>query len=105
MRRANKARLEAAGWRVGDAAEFLELTPEEAAFIEVKLALAAHLRATRVRHGWTQADVARRIGSSQSRVARMEAADASVTLDLIVRSLLALGASAEEVGRVISRAA
>lgn len=105
MRMQKRTRLEAAGWRVGDAADFLELTPEEAAFVEVKLALAAHLRALRGRFGWTQTDVARRIGSSQSRVARMEAADASVSLDLIVRSLLALGASAAEVGRVIARAA
>jgi len=105
MRRAKKTRLESRGWRVGDAAEFLELSPEEAAFVEVKLALAKHLRGLRHRRGWTQTDVAERIGSSQSRVARMEAADASVTLDLIVRSLLALGATASEVGRVIARAA
>ncbi len=87
------------------ALELPGLTPEEAAFVEVKLALAAHLRATRTRHAWTQAEVALRVGSSQSRVARMEAADASVSLDLIVRSLLALCASAAEVGRVIARVA
>ena len=87
---------------MGGAAEFLELTPEEVAFVEVKLALAALLRRRRLSHGWTQAEVARRVGSSQSRVARMEAADASVSLDLIVRALLDLGASAGELGRVIA---
>ncbi|MEE4276722.1 MAG: helix-turn-helix transcriptional regulator [Thermoleophilia bacterium] len=105
MRKGKKTRLESGGWRVGDAAEFLELSPGEAAFVDVKLALAEHLRSLRHRCGWTQTEVAERIGSSQSRVARMEAADASVTLDLIVRSLLALGATVSEVGRVIGRAA
>ncbi len=54
MGKSKKSRLEAAGWRVGDAAEFLELTAEEAAFVELKLALAAYLRDLRVQHGWTQ---------------------------------------------------
>lgn len=98
-------RLAAAGWRSGDAADFLELTEEEVAFVELKLALADYLRELRVRNSWTQSQVARRLGSSQSRVAKMEAADASVSLDLLVKSLLALGASRREVGRVIAKAA
>ena len=106
MRNAKKKRLEAAGWRVGSAADFLDLTPEEAEFLELKLALARALRALRERHGWTQVEVARRLASSQSRMAKMEAADASVTLDLIVRALLVLGASRKDVARIIaSRAA
>jgi len=100
-----KARLEAAGWRVGDAADFLELTTEEAAFVELKLALADYLRDIRVQHGWTQTHVANVLGSSQSRVAKMEAADGSVSVDLLVKSLLTLGASRKEVGQVIARAA
>jgi hypothetical protein len=35
----------------------------------------------------------------------MEAADASVSLDLMVKSLLILGVSRSEVGRVIAKAA
>lgn len=106
MRNSKKERLARAGWRVGSVAEFLDLTPEEATFVELKLALAAYLRDLRRRRGWTQAQVARRISSSQSRVAKMEAADGSVSLDLLVRSLLALGVSRRDVGRVIaSRAA
>ncbi len=105
MQSAKSKRLEAAGWRVGDAAEFLELTPEETAFIELKLALARHLRDVRVARDRTQLQVARKLGSSQSRVAKMEAADASVTVDLLLKSLLALGASRDELGRVISIAA
>ena len=105
MEKAKKDRLAAAGWRSGNTAEFLELSAEEAAFVELKLALADYLRDLRARNGWTQAQVARRLGSSQSRVAKMEAADASVSLDLLVKSLLTLGASRSEVGSVIARAA
>ena len=105
MDKAKQERLRVAGWRLGDAAEFLELSEEEAAFVELKLALAEHLRRLRARRSWTQAEVAHLLGSSQSRVAKMEAADASVSLDLLVRALLAMGATRREVGRVIARAA
>jgi predicted XRE-type DNA-binding protein len=102
---ARRARLEAAGWRFGDAADFLQLAPDEAAFVEVKLALASYLRDVRRQNAWTQTQVAERLGSSQSRVAKMEAAHRSVSLDLLVRSLLALGATPSDVGRVIAQAA
>ena len=105
MNKTKRTRLEAAGWRVGDTSDFLELTAEEAAFVELKLALADYLRDIRVQHGWTQTYVAHALGSSQSRVAKMEAADASVSVDLLVKSLLALGASRKQVGQVIARAA
>ena len=105
MEEAKRQRQAEAGWRSGDAAEFLGLTAEEAAFVELKLALARHLRDLRTRLSLTQGDVAGRLGSSQSRVAKMEAADASVSVDLLVRGLLALGATPEEIGRVIAQAA
>ncbi|HET6497612.1 MAG TPA: helix-turn-helix domain-containing protein [Coriobacteriia bacterium] len=105
MDTAKTDRLKAGGWRTGDAADFLGLSPEEAAFVELKLALADHLRDVRVGHGWTQTHVARLLGSSQSRVAKMEAADPTVSIDLLVKSLLTLGVSREQVGRVIARAA
>ena len=73
--------------------------------MELKLALGDYLKKVRTENAWTQSDVARRLGSSQSRVAKMEAADASVSVDLLVRSLLTLGVSLQEVGRVITRAA
>jgi transcriptional regulator with XRE-family HTH domain len=95
-------RLEAAGWKVGDAAEFLELTAVEAQLVEVKLALGDHMREVRRRRHLTQAQLAERIGSSQSRVAKMEAADTSVSLDLLVKSLLSLGAPMGDIGRVIA---
>jgi len=97
--------LAAAGWRSGDAAEFLELSAEDSAFVELKLALADYLREIRARKGWTQAHAARRLGSSQSGVAKMEAADASVSLDLLVKLLLTLGVSRSQVGGVIATVA
>ena len=105
MEKTKQHRLKRAGWRTGEAVDFLELSPEEAAFVELKLALADHLRLLRTQNSWTQAQVAGRLGSSQSRVAKMEAADASVSVDLLVRSLLALGASRQEVGGVIAQTA
>lgn len=105
MDKAKRTRLESAGWRVGDTSDFLELTAQETAFIELKLALADYLRELRVQRSWTQAYVADVLGSSQSRVAKMEAADSSVSVDLLVKSLLALGVSRSQVGQVIARAA
>jgi predicted XRE-type DNA-binding protein len=103
MNTTKKARLERNGWAVGDAAQFLNLDPREAQFIEVKLALAAGVRQLREQHGMTQAALAEQLGSSQSRVAKMEAADGSVTVDLMMRSLLAIGATPGEIARLIKR--
>ena len=104
MKRTKQAKLKRRGWAVGSAADFLALTPEEAAFVEIKLALSDALRARRQQAQLSQAHVAKQIGSSQSRVAKMEAGDPSVTLDLLVRALLALGATKRTVARTIEAA-
>jgi DNA-binding XRE family transcriptional regulator len=93
-----RKRLEEAGWTVGSAEEFLGLSPEEATFVELKVELSRTLRERRTKEGLTQGQLARRLGSSQSRVAKMEASDPSVSLDLLVRALLAAGASRKEIG-------
>ena len=103
MKSDKKARLERAGWVVGVAAQFLKLSAQEQRFVELKLALAAGVRQLRERRGLTQAALARRLGSSQSRVAKMEAADTSVSLDLMMRSLLSIGATAGEIARLIKK--
>lgn len=102
MRENKRKRLEARGWKVGSAKGFLGLTDQEAAYIEVKLRLAASLLECRRRRHLTQMDLARFLRSSQSRIAKMERGDPSVSLDLLVRSLLALGTSARQLSRVIS---
>jgi hypothetical protein len=91
MKKAKQARLEAKGWRVGSASEFLNLTPGESAYLEMKLELSRTLLDQRKRKRLTQHELARILKSSQSRVAKMESGDPSVSLDLLVRSLLALG--------------
>jgi DNA-binding XRE family transcriptional regulator len=105
MKARKRKRLEAAGWRVGSAAEFLRLKPEEAALVEMKLNLARRLRDVRTNRGLSQEAMAKLLGSSQSRVAKMEAGDRSVSVDLLVRSLLLVGASRAEIAREISRRA
>ncbi len=102
MKPDKRKRLEAAGWTVGDETSFLDLTPHEAAFIQVKLALSASVRDERVRRNWTQTTLANRLGSSQSRIAKLESGDRSVSLDLLVRALLTLGATPRDVGKVLT---
>ncbi len=102
MKDATRKRLRETGWAVGSAAELLDLSAEEAAYVDLKLALSDSLRRERERAGLSQAELARRLGSSQSRVSRMETADASVTVDLLIRSLLSLGASRRELGRIVA---
>jgi len=102
MREEKRNRLVARGWKIGNAKEFLGLSAEEAAYVELKLKFADGLRQRRRQRRWTQVELARKVKSSQSRVAKMEAGDPSVTLDLLIRSLLALGASNRELARIIT---
>ncbi|MBI4677703.1 MAG: helix-turn-helix transcriptional regulator [Elusimicrobia bacterium] len=103
MREAKRQRLEAKGWKVGNAKDFLALSDQEAEYIELKLKLAEGLRSKRRQRRLGQTDLAKLVRSSQSRVAKMEAADNSVSIDLLIRSLLALGISNPELGRMIAR--
>ncbi len=102
MNTAKRKRLEAQGWKVGTAKKFLNLTPDESAFVELKLALSKNFQEYRKNKNLTQEQVARLLKSSQSRVAKMEAGDPSVSLDLLVRSLLALGASKKHLARMLA---
>lgn len=102
MQPTKRKRLEAAGWRIGSAADFLELTPEESALIELKLSLSTRLKERRAKQNLSQTDLAKLLGSSQSRVAKMEAGDPSVSLDLLVRALLATGATRRELARAVA---
>jgi len=104
MRRSRKERLEAKGWRFGTAQEFLGLSDEETAYVELRLRLADSLRLRRQKRKLSQTDLAKLLRSSQSRVAKMEGGDPSVSIDLLIRSLLALGASNRDLARTISGA-
>jgi len=102
MDKAKKLRLEARGWKVGSVDEFLGLTPEEVAYVELKLALSRSVREYRRSKKLTQVEMARVMNSSQSRVAKIETGDASVSLDLLIRSLIAMGATRKDLARIIS---
>jgi len=104
MDKAKQKRLEAKGWKVGTTTDFLRLSAEEARYIELKLALSEHLKKRRMRKKLTQEQLAKMMSSSQSRVAKMEAGDPTVSLDLLVRSLLTLGASEKDLAKVIAAA-
>jgi ribosome-binding protein aMBF1 (putative translation factor) len=102
MERSKRKKLEKAGWRVGSASEFLGLSEAEEALVEMKATLGTRLRKARERRGLTQTDLAKRIGSSQSRVAKMEAGDPGVSLDLLVQGLLAAGATQREIALALA---
>jgi len=102
MKKTKQKKLKAAGWISGSVQDFLDLSDEEVAFIEMKLALANTLKKRRIQRRLTQAALAKMLESSQSRVAKMEAADSTVSLDLLVRALLALGATRREVAKVMA---
>src|SRR6266850_7652500 len=104
MENAKRKRLKRKGWKVGTAKEFLGLSADEATYVELKLGLSRKLSDLRRRHRLTQIQAARILQSSQSRVAKMEAGDPSVSLDLLVRSLLALGVTKEILARTIRAA-
>jgi len=100
MEKTKQRRLEAAGWKVGSVQEFLDLTNEEAAYVELKASLAAMLRRVRQQQRLSQTTAAKLLHSSQSRLAKMEAADRSVTVDLLFRSLFRLGVGLQDLVRV-----
>jgi transcriptional regulator with XRE-family HTH domain len=83
--------------------ELLDLSDEEAAYIELRLKLADGLKARRSAKGISQTALAKVMRSSQSRVAKMEAGDPTVSLDLLVKSLLALGVSNKGLAEIIGQ--
>ncbi len=93
--------IAALGWKDGTVAEFLELTPEEEALIEIKLALSKNLRERR-QNQMTQGQLAEKLKSSQSRVAKAESGHSSVSLELLVRALLATGATPSDIAKAIA---
>ena len=103
MRESKQRKLASKGWRVGDAKDFLELSASEEAYIDLRLKLADGLKSRRSSRGVTQTELAQTLRSSQSRVAKMEAGDPTVSLDLLVKSLLALGTSNRELAAIITQ--
>ena len=100
MNNDKEERLATLGWEATTVQDFLELTPEEMAYIELKLALSKKLRICRKQKKISQTTFAERIGSSQSRVAKMEKGDPSVSVDLLIKSLFALDVTRQDLGQI-----
>ena len=98
----NRKRLEGQGWVTGDAADLFGLTPEEARLIDLKLALRASIKEERNRQGITQEELAKAMGSSQSRLAKIERGDPSVSVDLLLKALMALGMTNKQISKLFA---
>jgi predicted XRE-type DNA-binding protein len=101
MNAAKKRRLAAAGWKETSVKDFLNLSDADAQYIETKLALSRRLRVFRQQRNLTQTKAATLLHTSQSRLARMEAGDPSVSLDRLVRGFFALGATREDLAEAV----
>src|SRR5437868_14710553 len=101
MRESKKKRLENKGWHLGSADDFLNLSAEESQYIDLKVRLSGAFKDRRQQKGLTQVEAARVLRSSQSRIAKMETGDPSVSVDLLIRALLTMGATPKELGRVV----
>jgi|TARA_R100001143_G_C3359147_1_gene134454 ribosome-binding protein aMBF1 (putative translation factor) len=101
MDKKKRKQLEEKGFRVGSAADFLELTPEEETYIDIRLDISSLVKTQRAKRGWTQEQLARAIGSSQSRIAKLEGGDPGISLDLMIKALLRLGTSKEQIGKLL----
>ena len=105
MNEKKRKALAAAGWKVGSTSDFLNLTPEEERYIETKLILSARLKQERERVHLSQAALAKLLHSSQSRVAKMEANDPGVSLDLLIKAVFATGLKTRDLGKLLAKAA
>ena len=105
MNTSKRKKLKVAGWSIGSPKDLLGLTHEEALLIEIKLALATALKRERQRRRLTQVRLAELLGSSQSRLAKMEAGDRSVSIDLLVGALVHLGVTRNELARALRASA
>ncbi|MCI5149338.1 MAG: XRE family transcriptional regulator [Candidatus Electrothrix sp. MAN1_4] len=101
MKKEKQRKLEKAGWKVGDTADFLELTKEEAALIDMKISLSKTFHNLRKKAKLTQVQVAGILHTSQSRIAKMEVGDPSVSMELLVKGMIKLGASKKTVGQAL----
>lgn len=100
--RQERLELEEAGFRVGTVAGFFGLTPEEDEFVEIKVTLSRALKRRRSKSDLSQTQLTEKVGSSQSRVANIEAGGPHVSLDLLVKALVASGTTRSELADVLA---
>ena len=91
MEATKRKALEAAGWKVGDAADFLKLSSEERQLLDARVKLAAAIRQQRQALRLSQKELGARLKTTQPRVAKIERAAADVSMDQLVRAFTAVG--------------
>jgi DNA-binding XRE family transcriptional regulator len=97
-----KAKLQKAGFKVGTVQEFLGLSDAEMIIIDMRIALGKKIRVARERQQLTQSDLAKRIRSSQPRVAKIESGEEGVSLDLMTKAALAVGMTRKQIAKAIA---
>lgn len=102
MKRAKREQLVKMGYKVADTQNFLGLSDEEIAVIDLKVSLIQKLREVRKAAGVTQRQLAKLMKSSQSRVAMLEGGSSDASLELLCKALFVLGVSSKELGKTIS---
>ena len=102
MERKKRKRLDEKGWKVRSVSEFLDLSEDEEHVVELRIALSDALKKQRLNAKLTQEGFAKMLNSSQSRVAKMEAGDPSVTFDLLIRSLFRAGIDRRKLSKIIA---
>lgn len=103
MKADKRRKLEANGWSVTNADDFLELTSADRSYLDLRQKLARGLREQRKAVKLTQVVAAKKMRTSQSRLAKMEAGDPSVSVDLLVNAYFALGADTAKLAKLIAR--
>ena len=101
MDKRRRKKLEEMGWVIESGDEFLGLTPEESRYLDLKFALMESLRAEREARNVTQAELAKLMGSTQPRIAKMEGGDPSVSVDALLKALIALGVTKKKLAKII----
>ena len=91
--------IEAAGWRVGDAADFLGMSDEERQLLDARVELALAIRRQREVRQLSQKQLGAKLKTSQPRVAKIERAASDVSMDQLVRAFTAAG------GRIVIKTA
>ena len=91
MNLAKRKALQAAGWKVGDAADFLGMNDEERQLLDARVELALAVRRQRKARHMSQKEFGVKLRTSQPRVAKIERAATDVSLDQLVRAFTAAG--------------
>jgi predicted XRE-type DNA-binding protein len=91
MDAAKRKTIEAAGWRVGDTNDFLELSDKESQLLDIRVKLALAIRQQREAVHLSQKELGALLKTSQPRVARIERAASDVSMDQLIRAFTVAG--------------